>query len=66
MKLTIEIELGNDAMQTPSEASHAIQKALAGGGGLALFEPIDESFEAPIWDENGNTVGTLRVEEDTA
>lgn len=61
MRLTVEIHLGNEAMQTASEASHAIQTALAGGGGLALFEPITEEFDRSIRDANGNTVGRLSI-----
>lgn len=59
MKVVIEVELGNDAMQTASDLSHSIQKALASSG--KLFDPLEEGEYGLVRDGNGNTVGAWAV-----
>jgi hypothetical protein len=63
MKFQLEIELGNDAMQTLDDVIAAIQasrKSLADGG-----EPLTVGDRDPILrDENGNTVGGWKVVDD--
>jgi hypothetical protein len=60
MKLTIEIEFGNDAMQTTDEAKLAILDAFAKLSNR--FEPKAAGIH--IRDINGNTVGKLVIKED--
>jgi hypothetical protein len=57
MKLTITIELGNEAMQGPRDAAGAILDAFERLGD----EPV---YAGTIRDENGNTVGSWQVDED--
>lgn len=57
MKLVAWVEAGNAAMQTPSEASDAIQKALGGVGKLIV------GLSGGIFDTNGNLVGKWEVTE---
>ena len=63
MKLTVTVGLGNEAMQSASDASHAIQKALANGGGIGMFEPLVVGARGGILDGNGNVVGKWEVTE---
>lgn len=53
MKFKLEIELGNDAMQTPSDVRRALREIAA----TARFPVAGEEDEGRIGDENGNTVG---------
>jgi hypothetical protein len=48
--ISIEIETGNDAMQTPADVADAIRAA------CDAIEDANDS-RAPIRDYNGNTVG---------
>lgn len=61
MKLAVEIDLGNDAMQTAADASDSINKALIRQSRSAL-DPLRAGEEGTIMDGNGNTVGTWKVE----
>jgi len=63
MKFTLEIELGNEAMQTPSQVGRAL-KYVAGG----LLDPDtrgENKFgvydDGAIKDSNGNQVGSWVV-----
>lgn len=52
----LQIELGNAAMNTAADIAEAVgeaSKRIAASG----------SWEGPIWDGNGNTVGSYRLEE---
>ena len=60
MKITIEIETGNDAMQTPSDVGHAL--------GILVQKFYQERKlifldQESIRDINGNTVGKVSVTE---
>jgi hypothetical protein len=57
MKLKIEIEFGNDAMQTYGEAVYVINEALARRAELA---PKVGDYGS-LFDVNGNYVGTWIV-----
>lgn len=62
--MVIHIDLGNEAMQTASDVSHAIQKSFAGSlapGESGLFVPLELGDNGSIRDENGNTVGTWTI-----
>lgn len=60
MKFTLEIELGNDAMQNGTDVIKAIRDSLKGEESL----PLDEGTAGRLWDENGNLVGSWKVIED--
>jgi hypothetical protein len=59
MKLTLEIELGNDAMQTGRDAINAIRDSFKGEEDL----PLDPGVAGKLWDINGNIVGQWEVAE---
>lgn len=61
MKLIVEIELGNAAMQDGSHVCSAVGQSIMGQ--RAAFDPLQEGDGAPILDVNGNTVGAWRVED---
>lgn len=58
--VTIRIQMGNDAMQTGSDLAAALRKLAAHVEG---YEKIRHPSFPPhsIRDENGNTVGKLKV-----
>lgn len=61
MTITITIELGNDAMQTPGDVAWALRdtaKAIEEGRDASW----DRHHDFPILDENGNRVGMFRLE----
>lgn len=58
MKLVIEIDLGNDAMQSASDVQVAIQGAL--DHKRLLVEAFLEGDGGTLRDANGNTVGAWR------
>ena len=60
MKFTLEIELGNDAMQTGADVIKAIRESLKDEESL----PLDIGTAGSLWDENGNTVGKYEVRRD--
>lgn len=58
MKFTLEIELGNDVMQSPADVARALEdvaKTLTATGLMAIHE------EGDVRDWNGNTVGEWSV-----
>lgn len=61
MKIVFEIELGNDRMQTPSDVSQAIQRAMAGATRPGLWAPLEPGDDGRLRDDNGNTVGEWKV-----
>lgn len=60
MKLVIEVELGNDAMQTAADAGYAINRALLKQAASAI-DPLNEHEVGTVRDGNGNTVGKWEV-----
>lgn len=59
MKLTITLDLGNDAIRTPHEALNAIRRAFVTD--LNAHEPVDQQvtpIEGKLRDANGNSVGS--------
>lgn len=61
MRLLIEVELGNDAMQSALETSDAITKSLLTQAS-SMTSPINQHEVGSIRDRNGNTVGKWEVE----
>jgi hypothetical protein len=61
MKFTLEIELGNDAMQTQEQVFEAIRRHF--GCYTLGTDVLDVHDGMPIRDENGNTVGKWEVTE---
>lgn len=65
MKFILEIELGNDAMQTPRDLENALYFVQYRLRQTKLVLPIvgrDEILETKIKDSNGNVVGFFKVE----
>lgn len=60
-RLSITIELGNDAMQTAAEVGDAVNRALIQQSASAL-DPLRAGEVGTIVDANGNTVGTWTVQ----
>lgn len=60
MKLVIEVELGNDAMQTAGDAIDSLRRALVAGS-ASLFDPLQVGELGTVADGNGNTVGRWEV-----
>jgi hypothetical protein len=58
MKFMLEIELGNDAMQTVEDVCEALRFA-ATRVNLSYEEPEADS-SIPLYDRNGNTIGEAR------
>jgi hypothetical protein len=59
MKFQLEIELGNDAMQTRRDIEEVLRRT---GQNLAyMCDPPEDGDEGPIFDLNGNKVGTWTV-----
>jgi hypothetical protein len=61
MKFTLEIDLGNDAMQTGTDVIKSIRESLKGEESL----PLDEGTAGILWDVNGNKVGSWKATEDS-
>ncbi len=59
MKFTLEIRLGNDAMQNGADVITAIKDSLKGEETLRL----DVGVGGVLWDVNGNVVGKWKVTE---
>jgi hypothetical protein len=64
MKLTIEIELGNEAMTMPVEVVDAINRSLANHASARQdgWQPLAAGDRHLISDINGNRVGSWQVE----
>ena len=60
MKFTLEIELGNEAMQTPQDVATAVFDAARA---MRNHSDIECPAIHQIRDSNGNTVGSWRVTE---
>lgn len=60
MKFTLEITLGNDAMQTVDDVSKVLGQLCEDYAGN-YDEPVEE--ETAIRDRNGNRVGVIRFTE---
>ena len=67
MRFLLEIELGNDAMQTPADLARSLQVVVGELAILALevhrSGPELRLVSSSIRDDNGNTVGSFRFEE---
>jgi hypothetical protein len=61
MTLHLEIELGNDAMETSVDAAVSIQRSLLEQ--TNPYAPLFAGQSGTVRDGNGNTVGSWRVEE---
>jgi len=60
MKFSLEIELGNEAMQSAGDVAEALRES-ATRIGIGQFSPDGETGR--IYDVNGNTVGRWQVVE---
>ena len=60
MKIIIEVELGNEAMQTSKDVRNAVYDALFGE---SEYTPFEIGNTGMIADDNGNTVGRWDVVE---
>lgn len=63
MKLIVEIDLGNDGMQTAADAGDAINRALIRQSASAI-DPLNGGEIGTVRDLNGNTVGKWEVVSD--
>ena len=61
MKIVFEIALGNDRMQTPSDVSQAVQRAMSAATRSGLWAPLEQGDDGPLRDDNGSLVGAWRV-----
>ena len=60
MRLVIDIDLGNAAMRSASDAANAMHRSLLQQAS-DLFSPLETGEYGTISDRNGNTVGTWEV-----
>lgn len=60
MKFTLEIEMGNDAMQTYADIAQATRRIFSD---FARRDEAAEDDAGRIYDINGNKVGTWEVSE---
>jgi hypothetical protein len=58
MKFTLEIELGNEAMQAPLDVDMAVEKSL---DNFDDFTPFNRGDSGILRDRNGNRVGGWKV-----
>jgi hypothetical protein len=65
MKFTVEIELGNDAMQTPQDVARTIEYVAKTYLNPIPYFAEGESIHMRIYDRNGNTCGHMDVEGDS-
>lgn len=66
MKLTVEIELGNETMQTAADVIDRLPKEIYRGLERGLNDPIQAGDGGKIRDLNGNTVGSWTVSEEVS
>lgn len=59
MRLIVEISLGNDAMRTGSDLSHALERIAR-----VLPRTVRHGDGAKVMDHNGNSVGRWEVTDD--
>lgn len=64
MKFTLEIELGNDAMQTPEDVREALLSIARDYNTLTALTAFGMDDSGSIRDINGNRVGHWEVTED--
>lgn len=58
-KFSMNIELGNDAMQQPQELADALREV---ANKIAAIDPTDTNAGGKVLDDNGNEVGTWEYE----
>lgn len=64
MQVTIKIDLGNDAMQTPQDVARTLEYiAKTYLEGIPYFND-DENITMRVYDRNGNTCGYMTVKEE--
>ena len=68
MRFTLDVELGNDAMQTPLDVAEALQRLVGDISQRTMGNPGTEIVMGPhtviagnLRDGNGNRVGNWRV-----
>jgi hypothetical protein len=61
MKFTVEIELGNEAMDSPYDVQHAL--TLVATRVRQLSDPDWKEASGKVFDANGNSVGVWKFEE---
>jgi len=64
MRVRIDVELGNERMQTAMDVSAAVQDALGRyvqDNRDRGFDPLTTKDSGPVRDGNGNTVGSWSV-----
>ena len=59
MKFTLEIELGNEAMQSRNDVEDALRRL--GQNCKYMSDPPEDGDDGGIMDYNGNTVGKWQV-----
>lgn len=63
MKLVVEINFGNDAMQTESDAANALEavsKKLRDGQ-IVISNSETDFYRGPLKDSNGQSIGEWRL-----
>jgi len=63
MKIKIEIELGGEWMQTPSDVIHAVDDSVGRGAWKILSAPLADGESGTIKDAHGNEVGSWKVDD---
>lgn len=61
MRFTLEIEFGNEAMQTPDDVAGALEQTASRLMGIEGITSADDA--GLVFDLNGNTVGQWSVTE---
>jgi hypothetical protein len=63
MLFKLEIELGNESMQTPADVGEAIARTLANHGRAqgSMFDSFGTLDSGTMLDRNGNTVGRWEI-----
>ena len=59
MKFVVEINLGNEAMNSPHDVADALEKVIRN---LRMVDEFGDGFSGRLRDVNGNTVGTFNLE----
>ena len=63
-QLTVTLDLGNEAMQTPTDVVEALERSLKHPG--YEHEPLKSGDYGPLTDLNGNAVGFWQVSEEVS
>jgi len=61
MRLSIEVDLGNEAMQSPKAVVDSLTASFARST-FPIFGPLPAGSSGTLVDGNGNTVGRWEVE----